>query len=309
MRILFAGTPEVALPGLRAMVDAGHEVAAVLTRPDAAVGRSKKLVPSPVAALATDLGLPVLKPERPSAELAEQIRELNVEAAAVVAFGMLLTQPMLDAVPGGWVNLHFSLLPAWRGAAPVQRSILAGDTETGATTFRIVKALDAGPVYRTLRTEIAPHETSGELLDRLAIAGAPLLLDSLADIAAGVEPTPQPDAGVTLAPKINPADVRIDWSRPAVEIDRLVRAASPAPGAWTLLDGERFRVLLTKPTTSGPELGPGELQAGRKQLWVGTGDGVLELDEVQGFGKKPMRGADWARGQHWAPDQQVRFDG
>ncbi|MGI5952505.1 MAG: methionyl-tRNA formyltransferase [Brooklawnia sp.] len=307
MRVIFAGTPQVALPSLRAIIEAGHEVVAVLTRPDAPVGRGKKLTASPVAQLAEELGLPVLKARRPDDELVERLRGLDAEVAAVVAFGMLLSQPMLDAVSGGWVNLHFSLLPSWRGAAPVQRAILAGDELTGATTFRIVRELDAGPIYRTLSTPIGDQETSGDLLDRLAVDGAQLLLDSLHDVQAGVAPTEQPADGVTLAPKINPADVRIDWSAPAVEIDRLVRAANPAPGAWTLLAGERFQVLAVSVADSN-RLAPGELAADRRHLWVGTSDGDLELTRVKAFGRKPMPGADWARGRQGGLEPGLRFD-
>ncbi|GAA2184285.1 methionyl-tRNA formyltransferase [Brooklawnia cerclae] len=308
MRIVFAGTPEVALPSLQAIVDAGHDVAAVITRPDAPAGRGKKLTPSPVANLAGDLGLRVLKPHRAD-ELRAEIEEIAPEAAAVVAFGMLLPQWLLDLVPGGWVNLHFSLLPRWRGAAPVQRAVLAGDATTGATTFRIVRALDAGPVFGRLETPIEPTETSGELLDRLAGLGAPLLLDALADVGRGVEPVPQAVEGVTPAPKINPDDVRIDWSSSADDIDRLVRAASPSPGAWTLFDRGRFRVLLARPAEApdGPLL-PGAIRADRRHLWAGTGGGDLELVRVQAAGKREMQGADWARGLHGVQPDRLRFD-
>lgn len=310
MRVLFAGTPEVALPSLRAIVEAGHQVVGVLTRPDAPVGRGKKLTASPVARLAAELGLPVLKARGPSAELLTQIKALDAEVAAVVAFGMLLTQPLLDVVPGGWVNLHFSLLPRWRGAAPVQRAILAGDQISGATTFRIVRELDAGPIYRTLQTTIGESETSGELLDRLAEVGAPLLLDTLADIQAGRTPVAQDSEGVTLAPKIHPEDVRIDWTAEAAQIDRLVRAANPAPGAWSTLVGERFQVLGVAPgNREGAPLAPGELTADRRHLWVGTGSADLRLTRVQAFGRKAMAGADWARGQQGGLPAGLRFDG
>lgn len=310
MRVIFAGTPQVALPSLRAIVAAGHEVAAVLTRPDAPAGRGKRLTASPVAQLAHELGLPVLKPQRPDEELVGQVAALAADAAAVVAFGMLLPQPLLDAVPGGWVNLHFSLLPRWRGAAPVQRAILAGDEVTGVTTFRIVKQLDAGPSYRQLEVPIRPGETSGELLARCADLGAAVLVDSLDDVAAGVDPTPQPNEGVTLAPKIHPDDVRIDWSQPALQIDRLVRAANPTPGAWTLLDGERFQVLEVAPARRNePPLPPGVLAGDRRHLWVGTGSGDLELRAVKAFGRRPMGGADWARGRQGGLGPYARFDG
>lgn len=310
MRVIFAGTPDVALPSLRALVNAGHEIVGVLSRPDAPTGRGKKLAASPVATLAESLGLPVLKARRPDASLVTRIGELNADAAAVVAFGMLLSAQMLDAVPGGWVNLHFSLLPRWRGAAPVQRAILAGDKVTGATTFRIVPELDAGPIYRTLQVPIAGDDTSGALLHRLADLGAPLLVDSLNDLAAGVQPIPQSTEGVTLAPKIHPDDVRIDWALDAASIDRLVRAANPEPGAWTTLDGQRFQVLAVRPGgRSGAPLPPGRLAADRRHLWVGTGRSDLELVQVQAFGRKSMSGADWARGRQGGLNPETVLDG
>lgn len=301
----------MALPSLRAVVAAGHEVVGVLTRPDAPAGRGRRLTASPVAELATELGLRVHKPRTPDADLVAWARGTGADAAVVVAFGMLLTQELLDAVPGGWINLHFSLLPRWRGAAPVQRAILAGDQRTGATTFRIVKALDAGPVYRSVTVPIGPGQTSGELLDQLAGLGAPLLVGSLADVAAGIEPVPQGTDGITLASKINPADVRVDWHAPAAQIELLVRAANPDPSAWTELGGQRFQVLgVRRGGPGGPDdLRPGQLVADRKHLWVGTGDHPLELVRVQAFGRKPMSGADWVRGQQGGLDPSARFDG
>ena len=308
MRVLFAGTPQVACPSLQALVDSGAEVVAVLTRPDSRQGRGKKLTPSPVAELAESLGIPVWKPERADAELVDQVRAARVDVAAVVAYGMLLPQELIDAVPAGWINLHFSLLPRWRGAAPVQRAILAGDETTGVTTFEIVRALDAGPVYRSLEVPL-DGATSGEMLERLAELGAPVLVDSLRDAVAGVHPTPQPEHGVTLAAKLHPEDVRIDWQATRAEIDRLVRGANPAPMAWTLLDGERFLVLSVDPvSTTDLSLSPGQLAADRRHLWVGTGDGAMELLEVKPAGRKPMRGADWARGRSEFAAEGLSFD-
>lgn len=309
MRIIFAGTPETALPSLRALVEQGHEIVAVLTRPDAPAGRGKKLTASPVASLSDQLGLPVLKPAKADDELVAQVRALDADVAAVVAFGMLLPQALLDAVPGGWINLHFSLLPRWRGAAPVQRAIWAGDAVSGVTAFRITKPLDAGPVYRTLEVPVEPGESSGALLARLAELGAPVLAGAIADAGAGIQPVPQPTSGITTAAKIRPADAQIDWTRPAAEIDRLVRAVSPDPGAWTLLHGERFKVFTATPAQRAePRLAPGELAADRRHLWVGTGDGDMQLIQVAAAGRKPMAGADWARGQHDGVSG-VRFDG
>ncbi|WP_203566441.1 methionyl-tRNA formyltransferase [Aestuariimicrobium ganziense] len=298
MRIAFAGTPDVAVPALDALVASSHDVVAVVSRPDAAVGRSKKLVPSPVAARAAELGLVVLKPTHPREEwFAEELESLHVEAVAVVAYGALLPQSVLDVVPRGWINLHFSLLPRWRGAAPVQHAIWAGDSVTGATTFRIVKALDAGPVYDMLELPLTGDETSGEVLKALSLSGADLLVSTLDRIARGQEPTPQTDEGLTLAPKISVDDARIDWSRPAVEVSRQIRAMTPAPGAWSLLDDQRFKVLgIESADLCDDGLAPGELLATKRALFVGTGDGQLELVRVQAFGKQPMAGADWARG-------------
>lgn len=310
MRVIFAGTPEAACWSLRAIVAAGIEVAAVITRPDAPAGRGRKLRPSPVALLAEELGSPVWKPERCDAELVARVRELQVDAAAVVAFGMLLTQPLINIVPGGWINLHFSLLPRWRGAAPVQRAILAGDTVTGATTFSIVSALDAGPVYRSLQVEIDDQTSSGDLLDQLAQIGAPLLVGTLRDVASGLTPVPQAEEGITLAAKLRPDDVRIDWSAPRTDIVRLVRAANPAPMAWTMLEGQRFQVLRVAPDSlrQAEPLAAGQLTADRKHLWVGTGDGDMELLEVKAAGRKPMKAADWARGRHEFAEAGLYFD-
>lgn len=308
MRVIFAGTPEIAIPSFQAIIAAGHEICAVITRPDARAGRGKKLSASPVADMARDLHLPLLQPRVADDDFVAQVRALEADVAAVVAYGMLLPQALLDAVPGGWINLHFSLLPRWRGAAPVQHALLAGDHETGATTFRIVRALDAGPIYRTLTTRIEPHETTGDLLARLGEAGAPLLADTLADVAAGVEPVEQSSEGITLAPKVNPNDVRIDWTAPAAEINQQVRAANPEPGAWTSLGGEHFLILDVAPTDLRMGLAPGEMHANKRTLVVGTGLGALELKQVKPFGRKLMAGADWARGVQGGLPVGARFD-
>ncbi|WP_394274805.1 methionyl-tRNA formyltransferase [Luteococcus sp.] len=309
MRIVFAGTPDPAVPSLDALVAAGHEVVGVVTRPDAPSGRGKKLRPSPVAVRAEELGLEVVKPTHPRDEdFIAWLTQKAPEACPVVAYGALVPQKVLDIPTHGWLNLHFSLLPAWRGAAPVQRSIMAGETITGASVFELVAELDAGPVYRTLTEEVGELDTSADLLERLSHSGAELLVQTLADIAAGATPTPQPDEGITLAPKITVDETRIDWQQPAARIGALVRGANPNPGAWTMLEGQRFKVLLATPATSLPEglqeetLSPGALHATKRQLLVGTGDGVLELVQVQAFGKKQMAGADWARGMHALPE-------
>lgn len=284
---------------------AGHEVVGVVTRPDAPAGRGKKLKPSPVAVAAQRLGLEVVKPTHPrDADLVEWLTAKAPDVCPVVAYGALVPQPVLDIPTHGWVNLHFSLLPAWRGAAPVQRSIMAGQTSTGASTFELVQELDAGPVYRTLTEPIGDLDTSADLLNRLAISGAKLLVDTLADIQAGKGPTPQPSDGISLAPKLTVEETRVDWTQPAGRIAALIRGANPNPGAWTELDGQRFKLWLARPADlpDGVDaLAPGRLHPTRKQVFVGTGDGAMELLRVQAFGKKEMAAADWARGLHEPP--------
>ena len=296
MRVVFAGTPEVALPSLRAIAESAHDLVGVVTRPDAPTGRGRRLTASPVAEAAQELGVPVLKPDHPrDPEFQEALRALEPAACPVVAYGALLPQSALDIPEHGWVNLHFSLLPAWRGAAPVQRSIWAGDAVTGATTFRIVKALDAGPTFGVMTESIHPRATAGDLLGRLAEGGAGLLVATLDGIADGsLLARPQPDEGVSLAPKITVDDARVDWTRTAAQIDRQVRACTPAPGAWTTYDGERLK--LGPVTPADGAVPPGEVVAGKKAVVVGTGTGALRLGEVQAVGKRPMAAADWARG-------------
>jgi methionyl-tRNA formyltransferase len=295
VRVVFCGTPEVAVPALDAIVASDHEVVAVVTRPDAPSGRGKRLTPSPVALRAEELELEVLKPQRPRDEdFVTRLTELEPDCCPVVAYGALLPQRVLDIPRHGFVNLHFSVLPRWRGAAPVQHAVLAGDTETGATTFRLVLEMDAGPTYGVVTEPIGPTDTSGDLLTRLAYSGSALLVEALDAVEAGVEPVPQPAEGVTLAPKITVDDAKIDWCRPAVEVDRLVRGCNPNPGAWTTFRGERFKVSSATPVEGS--LAPGELQVGRRSVLVGTGGGALELGQVQAQGKKPMAAPDWARG-------------
>lgn len=298
MRIVFAGTPEVALPSLEALLASEHEVVAVLTRPDAPSGRGKRLTPSPVAARAAELGIEALKPAKPrDPEFVARFQEVAPDCCPVVAYGALLPQSLLDLVPYGFVNLHFSLLPAWRGAAPVQHAVLAGDKVTGATTFRIVAALDAGPTFLQLTEPISPTDTSGELLTRLSISGADLLVRTLDGIADGsLGATPQPAEGITIAPKLTVEDARIDWTRSAVEIDRVIRGCSPAPGAWTTFRGDRFKINSGKPMDNCEGV-PGELTITKRSVTVAAGDGTgLLLGQVQAQGKKPMNAADWARG-------------
>lgn len=296
MRVVFAGTPEVAVPSLDALAASGHEVVGVVTRPDAPAGRGRRLVASPVAQRAEELGVPVLKPEHPrDPDFQEQLRALAPDCCPVVAYGALLPQSALDIPVHGWVNLHFSALPHWRGAAPVQHSIWAGDEVTAATTFRIVKELDAGPVFGIMTERIRPDDTSGTLLERLAEGGAGLLVATMDGIADGsLEARPQQADGVSFAPKVEVADAEVDWTHPAVGIDRQVRACTPAPGAWTTYDGERFK--LGPVTHTDTVLPAGELAVTKSEVLVGTGTTAVRLGLVRPFGKKEMAAADWARG-------------
>lgn len=295
MRLVFAGTPEAALPSLEALVASRHEVVAVLTRPDAPAGRGRKLTPSPVAARAEELGLPVLKPDKPGDEdFVAELTRLAPDACPVVAYGAMLPRRVLEIPRLGWLNLHFSVLPRWRGAAPVQHAIMAGDQEIGTSCFSIVSKLDAGDVFRTSSMP-TPDATAGELLASLAESGALQLLESLDALEAGETPTPQPDDGITLAPKVTVEDARIDWSASAPHIRNLVMGCSPDPGAWCEFEDERFKVYRAR-VVEDPEPGaPGRLRTTKRQVFVATGQSELELLEVQAAGKRRMQGIDWAR--------------
>jgi methionyl-tRNA formyltransferase len=295
--VVFAGTPVVAVPALDAIAASRHELVGVVTRPDAPSGRGRRLVASPVAQRAEELGVPVLKPEHPrDPEFQAVLTELRPDACPVVAYGALLPQSALDLVPHGWINLHFSVLPSWRGAAPVQHSLWAGDEVTGATTFRIVKELDAGPVFGVMTERIRPTDTAGDLLQRLAEGGSGLLVQTLDGIEDGtLEAREQQPEGISFAPKILVDDARVDWARPAAAIDRQVRACTPAPGAWSTFEDERIKI---GPVTriDRPQLPPGVLDVTKSAVLVGTGTTPVQLGEVKAFGKKQMAAADWARG-------------
>ncbi|MBW5486245.1 methionyl-tRNA formyltransferase [Streptomyces bambusae] len=308
MKLVFAGTPEVAVPALDALIASGrHEVAAVVTRPDAPAGRGRRLVASPVAQRAEEAGIEVLKPARPRDEdFQARLREIAPDCCPVVAYGAILPKSALDIPRHGWVNLHFSLLPAWRGAAPVQHSLMAGDTVTGASTFRIEEGLDSGPVFGVLTEEVRPTDTSGDLLTRLAFAGAGLLAATMDGIEDGtLRAVPQPAEGVSLAPKITVEDARVDWTAPALRADRVVRGCHPAPGAWTVFRGERLKLVSVGLAGDRTDLAPGELAVSKNSVHVGTGSHAVELLWVQPQGKKPMRGADWARGVRIAPGERL----
>ncbi|MEU0489631.1 methionyl-tRNA formyltransferase [Nocardiopsis sp. NPDC006139] len=309
MKLVFAGTPQVAVPSLQALIDSDHEVAAVVTRPDARSGRGRKVAPSPVAELAEKAGIEVLKPAKAGdPDFLARLAEIAPDCCPVVAYGALLPQAALDIPRHGWVNLHFSLLPAWRGAAPVQHAVLHGDDVTGASTFRIVKELDAGPVYGTLTEAVRPTDTSGELLERLADAGAGLLVRTVDGIASGeLSPVPQPDAEVSYASKLEPSDAEVDFTAPAQRVDRLVRACTPAPGAWTTFRGARLKLGPLVPVTDAdtPALDPGRLHADKKRVLVGTATHPVRLGEVQPQGKRAMNAVDWARGVRPTADDRL----
>lgn len=281
----------------------------MVTRPDAPAGRGRRVEASPVASRAATAGLQVLTPARArDPEFLARLREIGPDCCPVVAYGALLPQAALDIPPRGWVNLHFSILPAWRGAAPVQHAILHGDDVTGASTFLIVKELDAGPVYGVLTEPVRSDDTTGTLLGRLTHAGAELLVATLDGIEEGtVQAVPQPAEGVSFAPKVTPADAHVDWKLPAHVVDRQIRACTPDPGAWTELDGVRLKLGPVTIDASDQDLGPGELQAGRRAVLVGTGSCPVRLGDVQPPGKRRMPAADWARGLHADPAARLGF--
>lgn len=305
MRILFAGTPEAAAPSLYRLIADGHEVLAVLTRAPAPAGRRHKLVPSAIHQAAEELGLPVLTPTTlRDEEVQERIKELAPDAVAVVAYGLLVPPSLLDVPTHGWINLHFSVLPAWRGAAPVQYAVWRGDDLTGASTFRLEKGLDTGPVFGVMNEFIGLTDTSGDLLERLAVSGADLLSRTFAALEDG-SAAPQPQEGVpTFAPSITTREAQVDWSAPAFAVNRQIRAHTPAPGAWTMLGGNRVKLgpVTLDPDRAFPALAPGEIKDG----FVGTGSYPVQLGWVAPAGKKAMDARDWLRGARLSSGS--RFD-
>ena len=302
MRLLFAGTPAVALPSLEALITSDrHDVLGVVTRSDAPAGRGRTLHASPVKERAIAAGLEVLTPKRPSEpEFLARLSELAPDCVAVVAYGALVPPEALRIPRYGWVNLHFSVLPAWRGAAPVQHALLAGDDVTGATAFELEAGLDTGPVYGVMTTTIGAHEAAGELLDRLAIDGAGLLAATLDGIEDGtLESVPQPTEGVSLAPKLKPGDARVTWTHPAASIDRRVRACTPEPGAWTTFRGKRLGISSVRIAADmrSESIPPGEIRdLGKDGVVVGTGSEPLRLGPVRPEGKPDRAAEEWARG-------------
>jgi methionyl-tRNA formyltransferase len=308
VKLVFAGTPEPAVPSLRALLESTrHEVAAVVTRPDAPAGRGRKLLRSPVGALADEAGIPVLTPRRPSdPDFLAQLSELAPDCCPVVAYGALVPRAALDIPPRGWVNLHFSLLPAWRGAAPVQAAVRHGDEVTGATTFLLEEGLDTGPTFGVVTETVRPADTSGDLLGRLATSGAALLLATMDGIADGtLRPQPQPSDGVSHAPKVTTADARIEWALPPLALDRLIRSLTPEPGAWSTFRGDRLGLGPVAPVTDAepPVLKPGELHVEKRRVLIGTAAAPLQLGEVLPVGKRAMPAPDWARGARIEPGE------
>jgi methionyl-tRNA formyltransferase len=307
MRLIFAGTPAVALPALDAIHQSHHDLMAVVTRPDAPAGRGRRLVRSPAAAWADERGIEVLTPAKPRDEdFLERLRDMAPDCAPVVAYGALVP-PVALAIPvHGWVNLHFSLLPAWRGAAPVQHAVLHGDEVTGASVFQLEEGLDTGPVFGSVTEEIRPTDTAGALLDRLARTGASLLVAVLDAIEKQtVRAEPQPLDGISHAPKITAEDARVRWDDPAFAVDRRIRACTPAPGAWTTFREDRIKLGRVRPVGNAPQLQPGDLLVERHQVLVGTATTPVQLGEVRAAGKKPMAATDWARGLRVTPGERL----
>ncbi|WP_280397025.1 methionyl-tRNA formyltransferase [Nocardia carnea] len=301
MRIVFAGTPDPAVPSLRRLIASRHEVVAVLTRPDAVAGRGRTLQRSPVGQVADEHGIPVLTPRKPAdPEFADALKQLAPDCCPVVAYGALLPAEVLDIPRHGWINLHFSLLPAWRGAAPVQAAIAAGDEITGASTFRIEEGLDTGPVYGVVTERIAVTDTAGELLTRLAASGAALLEQTLNGVEDGtLQAIPQSTDGVSYAPKITVEAAQVRWDQPALAVGRAIRSVTPHPGAWTTVAGNRLKL---GPVELVEEVLPeGQIEVRKAGVYIGTATTAVRLDRVQPQGKRMMAASDWARGARLAP--------
>ena len=297
LRLVFAGSPAAAVPSLATLAASQHEVAAVVTREDSPQGRRGILTPTPVATLADELGIPTIKANRLAGDATEAITAVQADLGVIVAYGGLVREPLLSAPKHGWINLHFSLLPRWRGAAPVQRSIIAGDDLTGATVFQLVPELDAGDVFGQFTQTVGAHQTAGHLLDQLAVSGADLLAAVVDAIATG-DARAEPQTGdVTLAPKLTLADGRVDFTRPAHDVVNLVRGVTPEPGAFTTLDGARLKILDAVIARDAPRPAPGTLAQEGKLILVGTATDPVQLLTVHPAGRKAMNAGDWWRGR------------
>jgi methionyl-tRNA formyltransferase len=307
LKLVFAGTPDVALPALETLISSEHDVLAVITQPPARAGRGRELQPSPVHAVADKFGIKALYPDS-IREIDAVLRELQPDAIPVVAYGQLIPETMLDIPAQGWINLHFSLLPEWRGAAPVQHCIWRGDAITGATTFRIDQGMDSGPILGHVTQLVDPKDTSGALLARLADTGSHLLRQTLDALEAGmITPIAQQHDQATYAPKLQKSDSRIDWQLPAIEIDRRIRAMTPKPGAWTTMVLSEHEISLSigpVSTNRDIQLDPGVICVIDKNVFVGSATYALELDRIKPPGKKFMLATDWMRGLR---TEEVKF--
>lgn len=297
MRLVFAGTPAAAIPTLQALILA-HEIVAVVTRPDAPLGRKRVLTPSPVAQAAAELGLPIIKAARLDDEATGRIAALRPELGVIVAYGGLVREPLLSTPTHGWINLHFSLLPQWRGAAPVQRALMAGDAELGASVFQLVPELDAGDIFAA-RTVSVPSDANADVaLDVLAHDGAGLTAEVVTGIAAGTAVAHPQEGEVSIAPKLTLDDGRLDWTRPLDEVYARCRGANPEPGAHTHVAGIRVKILAAAPSDTEEMLAPGEIKALKNSLLIGTSTAPLDVHRVQPAGKGAMSATDWWRGMH-----------
>lgn len=297
MRIVFAGSPAAAVPSLTALAHSAHTIAAVITREDSPQGRKGVLTPTAVATAAEELGLPVIRANRLTDAVTAEVSALKVDLGVIVAYGGLVREPLLSTPRLGWINLHFSLLPRWRGAAPVQHAIIAGDDHTGATVFQLVPELDAGDIFGQLSEPIGRMQSAGSLLQHLSEVGAPLVVnvvDSLEDGSARAVPQ---EGDVTLAPKLSLEDGRIDWTRDALEVHNRVRGVTPEPGAFTMLGEDRLKVIATAIAHDEASLPPGRIELRGKAVLVGTSTEPIELVTVHPAGRKAMDAAAWWRGR------------
>lgn len=300
LRLVFAGSPAAAVPSLRRLSSTEHEVVAVITRTDSPQGRKGTLMPTPVAVVAEELGIPTIRTNRLSEDATQRVARLAPDLGVIVAYGGLVREPLLSLPRLGWINLHFSLLPRWRGAAPVQRAIIAGDDVTGASVFQLVEELDAGDVFGQLTEPIGRLQTAGNLLESLSHSGAELLVRVVDALAAGTARAQAQGDGVTLAPKLTIADGEIDWTAPAEGVSDLIRGVTPEPGAFTDVDGARLKVVQAAIAREVPRLPPGEFAFDGKAVHVGTATLPLELITVHPAGRKAMDAASWWRGRQAA---------
>ncbi|HEY4267050.1 MAG TPA: methionyl-tRNA formyltransferase [Galbitalea sp.] len=297
LSLVFAGSPAAAVPSLRRLAESEHDVRAVVTREDSPQGRRGTLTPTPVATLADELGIPVIRANRLAGDATDAVSAIAPDLGVIVAYGGLVREPLLSTPRLGWINLHFSLLPRWRGAAPVQRAIIAGDEITGASVFQLVPELDAGAVYGQFTQPIGGHETAGHLLESLAVSGAELLLRVIDNLAAGTARGAEQAGDVTLAPKLDLEDGHIRWEAAAATVANQIRGVTPEPGAFATIEGARLKIIEAAIARDAASLPPGELARDGRRVLVGTATTPLELITVHPAGKKPMAAADWWRGR------------